>query len=328
MYIEFEHTSTFVAFKMRKYTERQAKSCLPFVFYKRFSLSALFTIFICIFYIKRGEEKMKNTTCKICIPAILLNLLLFLTKLYVGLSSNSISIYSDSVNNLFDSLSAALSLVFLLYALKGNSFCSKALYERVQYLLSFCLCVIVFITGAVFLYSSFERLMYPTPIWYTDKYFYILCATAICKIGMYLLYKCISKNDASPVSTVMAFDCILDFFVTGVTILGLVVSKYEFYAADSFCGIIVSSILIFGAIKLLRSNLANLLGLSSKADRDTLDSILFENEYAEKVKSLSFSQNEGIITVYINIELERDKSEKLIKEIEESTRFKAVVNNL
>ena len=127
---------------------------------------------------------MKNTTVRICSLGIVFNAVLFFTKLYVGLSSNSISIYSDSVNNLFDCLCATVSLCLLLSVIKSNSFSKKALYGRTEYLLSFCLCVVVFLTGAIFLYSSLERLMYPTPIWYTDKYFYILLSTAVCKLFM------------------------------------------------------------------------------------------------------------------------------------------------
>ena len=48
---------------------------------------------------------------RICLFAFFLNFILFAVKLYVGLSSNIISIYSDGINNLFDSLSVMVTVI-------------------------------------------------------------------------------------------------------------------------------------------------------------------------------------------------------------------------
>ena len=58
---------------------------------------------------------MKKLTrvCKICLFAFSANLLLFGVKLYVGLAANSITVFSDAVNNLFDALSGGVSFAGL-----------------------------------------------------------------------------------------------------------------------------------------------------------------------------------------------------------------------
>ncbi len=268
---------------------------------------------------------MKNATIKICSLGIVFNAVLFFTKLYVGLSSNSISIYSDSVNNLFDCLCAVISLALLVSVLKNNSFSKKALYSRMEYLLSFCLCVVVFLTGAVFLYSSVERLMYPTPIWYTDKYFYILLTTAVCKLFMFFIYKRISKKEKSPVNKIMVFDCLLDFFVTSIAVIGLLSSKGEIFAIDSICGITVSIILIISAFKMLSQNLGGLIGCGKKQDRDTLDKILFSNAKENEVLSLYFSQSADKTTVHITLNADKTTKQAIKKEIEQQTEFVAEI---
>ncbi len=294
--------------KRENIIERQAKSCLPFFRYS---------------YFLKGKIKMKNATTKICALGIVFNAALFFTKLYVGLSSNSISIYSDSVNNLFDCLCAVISLCLLSSVIKSNSFSKKALYARIEYLLSFCLCVVVFLTGAVFLYSSVERLMYPTPIWYTDKYFYILLSTAVCKLSMFFIYKAISKKEKSPINKIMVFDCLLDFFVTSIAVIGLLASKGEFFAIDSVCGITVSIILIISAFKMLSQNLAGLIGCGKKQDRDTLDKILFSNIKENEAPSLYFSECDGKTTVHIKLNADQATKEKIKKEIELQTELAA-----
>ena len=50
-------------------------------------------------------KKNDKITVITCAAAFALNVALFSVKLYVGLCANSISIYSDAVNNMFDSLS-------------------------------------------------------------------------------------------------------------------------------------------------------------------------------------------------------------------------------
>lgn len=269
---------------------------------------------------------MKNSSCKICLLGIVFNIVLFFIKLYVGLSSNSISIYSDSVNNLFDSLSAVLSLMLILFVLKGFSHSRSFIYERVQYFLSFCLSVVVFITGALFFYSSVERLMYPTPVWYTDRYFYILVLSAVSKVLMYFLYKRISKKDASPIGSVMAFDCILDFFVTSIAVAGLVISKSGNYAFDSIAGIIVSLVLCFGAVKLLLGNLSNLLCVPKKQDVEALDEILASYGASISVNNIFFTNSSGEFTVHLDITAEEEITRKLKDEIEEKACVKVEWN--
>lgn len=264
---------------------------------------------------------MKDATIKICSLGIVFNAVLFFTKLYVGLSSNSISIYSDSVNNLFDCLCAAISLCLLSSVIKSNSFSKKALYGRMEYLLSFCLCVVVFLTGAVFLYSSVERLMYPTPIWYTDKYFYILLSTAVCKLSMFFIYKAISKKEKSPINKIMVFDCLLDFFVTSIAIIGLLSSKGEIFAVDSISGIAVSIILIISAFKMLSQNLSGLIGCGKKQDREALDEILLSFLNENETVSLCFSERDDKTTVHIETDANKSTKEKLKQEIEQQTDF-------
>ncbi len=59
--------------------------------------------------------KNKKYVLAAAVVAFLCNFALFLIKMYVGLASNSISIYSDGINNLFDSvLDFFVSLVTVL----------------------------------------------------------------------------------------------------------------------------------------------------------------------------------------------------------------------
>ncbi|MBO5433575.1 MAG: cation transporter [Clostridia bacterium] len=101
--------------------------------------------------IKNSEFKNKALLFSV-LGVLLINLILFLVKLSVGLSANSISIYSDAINNLFDCISAVLTLCSFSVLSVG------AYAEKTEQLLSFLISCFIGFSGAYFLYSSAERL--------------------------------------------------------------------------------------------------------------------------------------------------------------------------
>lgn len=219
--------------------------------------------------------------------AFTVNLLLFAVKLYIGLSLNSISIYSDGVNNLFDSLSGGLALGCLLFLSADKTLISKGLVRNCENLLSFIMSVIVGIAGFSFAYSSLERLMYPTPVWYREKYLYILIATALVKLIMHFIFKALGRKTTSPVIRVMTFDSLLDFFVTAGTVMTLLASKQGSYSFDAFCGIGISVIILISAIKMVISSAAQLIGYIPKEKREFLEATLIQEAGKENIKSIT-----------------------------------------
>ncbi len=210
----------------------------------------------------------------VCFVAFFVNLILFTVKLYIGLSSNSISIYSDGINNLFDSLSGILSVVcFVIFVKKADLF-SKSRSAKIEQLLSFILSVLVGIAGFVFLYSSLERLMYPTPVWFQLRFLYIVIATALIKLMMFFFLRYQYKKLGSDIIKIMAYDSLLDFFITAVTVITLFVSAKGVYAVDSFCGILISVVILASAFKLIKEGTRNLMNIPAKEKTEVIEEIL------------------------------------------------------
>ncbi len=189
-----------------------------------------------------------------CAVAFTVNLVLFMTKLYIGLRTNSISIYSDAVNNMFDSLSGLITLVFMAFILRKSGQSVKVSIPKCESLFSFLTAMAMTGAGLYFAYTSLERLMYPTPVWFTYYYLAALIFTCAVKIALFFVYGRLGRKSDSPVIKVMKYDCILDFFITLMTVITLTVSKTGTYAFDSVFGIIISIIMTVTAIKLLISN--------------------------------------------------------------------------
>lgn len=225
---------------------------------------------------------------------------MFFAKLYIGLGSNSIAIYSDGINNLFDSLSGLISLLFLSFLAGNADISSKNYISRAEELLTFVMSVIIAFTGFYFAYSSVERFMYPTSVSYRIQYLYILIATALAKLVMFFVFRYLYGKNKSDILKVMSADCFLDFCITSVTVMTLLISTYGTYAADALCGIVISIIITVSAVKMIIASICRLIGYIPTEKRETFLNELFEIIDEKDVKSISYSLGESKTEAYVS----------------------------
>lgn len=238
----------------------------------------------------------------------------------MGLSSNSISIYSDGVNNFFDSLTGVLSFVMLSSLIKEVNAFSAFRLKKTEQLLSFIISVTVAFTAFYFAYNSLERLTYPTPVTYSVRYLLIIAFNALIKLIMFAVLRKLSFSTGSKVVWLISLDSLLDFFVTAVTVLTLLLSKDGKYTVDAFCGIGISVTILFTAIKNVLSSVRLLTQSPEKEKREALQQILEDIA----VTDISFNINGEVTEAYIKIQnCEEEKASVLSLDIENATGIKA-----
>lgn len=176
---------------------------------------------------------------------LIMNFVLFLVKLFVSISSGSLAIYCDGINNLGDTLSCIIALVGFLLIVK----CSEKKGMRVQSLASFVIGMILAVTGAYFAYNGVERLMYPVAISYLKKYAILIGVTIIVKAAMGFVYYCLNKKSKSPVFKALIADSILDTVITISSLLSLTLSVKINFAIDSIISIAIGLIVCVSAVK-------------------------------------------------------------------------------
>ncbi len=184
---------------------------------------------------------------KIAAFGILCNFFLFLVKLYVGISSNSLAVYCDSVNNLGDTFSCLIALFGFIFILKSNSGTRKN--KRVQALCSFVIGSIVAVTGAYCVYTGLERFIYPVLVSYSFKYAILIVLTAFVKLVMGMVYIISNRRSPSPVYKALILDSFLDFGITVTAVMGFFLVQKINYAADGIFGIIIGIIILINSAK-------------------------------------------------------------------------------
>lgn len=173
------------------------------------------------------------------------NFVLFLVKLYISISSNSLSIYCDAVNNLADTLSCVIALAGFIIILKLNERKSK----RVQSLATFVIGIALTVIGLYFAYNGIERLMYPIPVSYSKKYAILIAVTVIVKILMGIIYIIINKKQSSPVFKTLILDSFLDSAITITALMGFSLTTKINFAVDGIFSVIIGLIVAASALK-------------------------------------------------------------------------------
>lgn len=230
----------------------------------------------------------KNKRCVfVAVFGVCINLCLFLVKLYIGLSCNSLSIYLDSLNNALDSLVCIGVAVGFVLMQKIPSKKYPFGFGRIESLVNFLISIIIFITGISFAYVSLERLMYPESIFFSVKYAFVIAFTAAVKLFMLFFYKKQFSKTGSVVIKSLSLDSILDFFVTLCTLLSFTLSEKVGYSVDGVTGIVISAILIAEGVKSVIASSAELLGKRNSEICDKAEKIISSDADIISVKSVN-----------------------------------------
>ena len=221
---------------------------------------------------------------------------------------------------MFDGISALLTAVCLGFIGRRLLVGSSATVKKAENLLSLVLSTLVLISGAYFAYTSLERFIYPTPIWFSMKYLYLLGATALFKLVMFLVFRSAGRKTDSRVIKIMSYDCILDFFITTVALVSLWVSARGSFSLDAFCGLFISTVIIVGAVKMLSEFIKNVTGYVSSEKRESIGEIL-ECAGIDLSRAEVFFEYRDGITGYISFEdsQQREKAELLYDKIRKET---------
>ncbi len=192
---------------------------------------------------------MKNSGKAAAVFGIAVNFALFLAKLYVSISSNSLSIYCDAINNLLDIFSCAAVLLGFFLVAKYSERPAK----RTQSLFTFIISIVITVTGAYFLYNGIQRTMYPVPISYSHKYAAVISVTVCVKVLMAIVYHLFNRRQKSKMLSALVLDSILDSCITVFTLLGLFAVRRAGFAIDGIFAIVIGAVITATSVKTLLS---------------------------------------------------------------------------
>ncbi len=207
---------------------------------------------------------MKKRLYPPVVVVAIINFLLFAIKLYIGLRSNSFCIYTDSINNLMDTVSAVLAFIGVAFAVKNSTDEHPFGFGRMEYVTSFVMSAIMVFAGVSFALSSLERFLAPTPLWYYESFVIILAFTCLVKLILGVCFAIYGKKEKSPILKTVMLDSFLDCGITAITLVSLTLSGKVGFTLDAFLGLAISIMIMVSGIRLVITSLAHIVGKRDK----------------------------------------------------------------
>ncbi len=191
---------------------------------------------------------------------VIANIILFVTKITLGLLINSISLMADGINNLSDVGSSGITLLGFKLSKKPADKEHPFGHGRTEYVAALIISLIIIMVGFELLHNSFKRIINPVKITFSEISIYILVATIVIKLWMGLFNRKLAKTIDSKSLAANAVDSFSDVFATSCVALSIILSPYLTFPIDGYMGIIVAIVIMYTGISMAKDTLDPLLG--------------------------------------------------------------------
>lgn len=224
------------------------------------------------------DEKVRTAHGKLAaMIGIISNLILFVTKLLIGIFSFSISIIGDSINNLSDFATSVATLIGFHLAARPADKEHPYGHERIEYVTGLIISLIVIIIGVILGATSIMKIVnYKIEdVDYTLLYIsiIILVIAILLKVIQFYCYKKIGKIINSLALKAASIDSLNDCISTSIVLIGtitiLVLAKCNVevpFSIDGVLGIFVAVFVLISGIKLLKDEIDPLIGVPVSKD--------------------------------------------------------------
>ncbi|MGG5343128.1 cation diffusion facilitator family transporter [Enterococcus sp. AZ192] len=257
------------------------------------------------------------------IMGLLSNLLLFVSKLLIGLVSGSVSIMADAMNNLSDTVSSVLTLVGFYISGKPADKEHPYGHERFEYISGMLVSLLITFVGFQFFMTSIDRIRDPQSIKVTPVILAVLLLSILIKVWQGVFYQRVAKKIDSNALVATAKDSLNDVFTTIAVLVSASVEGITGLKIDGFVGLLIACYIIFSGLQLIREFINELMGL--RPNQEAIDQM---KEYLSSVTDIvgyhdllihQYGPNKTFASVHIEIDDRWDlpQAHEKIDEIEQ-----------
>lgn len=207
------------------------------------------------------DKKVRNSYGYLAgIVGIIVNVLLFMIKFFVGFFTNSIAITADAFNNLSDSGSSLITVFSFKLSSKPADREHPFGHGRIEYLSALIVSFLVLLVGIEFIKTSISRIMNPVPLKSTIFSILLMIGSILVKIWLGYFYNFLGSSINSNTLKASAKDSFADVITTSVILFSLISSNLFNFPIDGYIGVIVSIFIIYSGFSLIKETINPLLG--------------------------------------------------------------------
>ncbi|MDD4154777.1 MAG: cation diffusion facilitator family transporter [Bacilli bacterium] len=205
---------------------------------------------------------------------VITNVILFAVKLVFGIIASSISIIADSINNLSDTGNSFVALIGFKISSKPADKEHPFGHQRLEYLAGLIISIVIVVLAGNMLVQSIQRIISNETSVYTLWTFIILGVAILLKIYQSFFNYRVGKLISSITLKATAVDSLMDVFATSAVLASALVSYYLGWNIDGYMGILVSIIVGYSGIKMIKETIDPLIGKA--ADKDLVKKVIKE----------------------------------------------------
>ena len=205
------------------------------------------------------------------LTGIVVNFILSITKVVIGIISNSMSIISDGLNNITDAGSSVITMIGFKMSQKKVDDDHPWGHGRMEYIAAFIVDMLIVLVGIELFKSSIDKIINPVMPDISTITITILVIAIIAKLWLFFFYNKIAKTINSEAIKGNAYDSISDVISTFVVLMSAIVAKFANISIDGYVSILVSIFILFTGFKALKETVDILLG--SKPDPELVKGI-------------------------------------------------------
>ena len=226
------------------------------------------------------QTNRDKTIIKTSIIGILANVFLAAFKAFIGLTSNSIAIVMDAVNNLSDASSSVVTLLGFRLAQRPADEDHPYGHARYEYLSGLMVAVLILVIGIELVKSSVGKIIHPEAVDFSALTIGILAASILVKLWMSGFFKKLGQHIHSLTLEATAIDSRNDVVSTAAVLLGCLVGYVFHVNIDGFVGLAVAVFILYSGFNMVKETISPLLGEQADA------------ELVGKIKEMVFSREE------------------------------------
>ena len=218
------------------------------------------------------------------LAGIFLNLGLVAIKAVIGVVSGSVSVMTDAVNNLTDTLSAVVTLVGTKLAQKKPDKEHPYGHGRIEYVAAILVGLIIFSGGVGAVLQSVPLIREPRVAKYSVVSVAMIAMTVVIKLGFGKYLQRVGKETRSRSLQGAGVDAMFDALLSFGTLVGAGVSLAFGISIDGWIGVVIAAFIVRSAVEMTMKGLEDIIG--KRVDEKFARKI--------KVKIMSFPEVRGV----------------------------------
>jgi cation diffusion facilitator family transporter len=188
------------------------------------------------------------------------NFLMATAKIVVGLIFGALSIVTDGAETFADTTSSIITIMSYRLSRKPADKKHPFGYQRAEYIAGLILSVIILTTGFIFFVTAIQRIITPTEVTFSKIAVIILVVSLVMKLFQSLFYRKVSRLIKSQTLKANSVDSLNDTISTAFVLAGYLVFYFTGKNLDGWFSLIVSLIIIFNGLKLIKEASSPLIG--------------------------------------------------------------------